>query len=196
VTTAVLRERESAEAQQKRPAEDVPDLRVTLYNATGPVSATTIPGEVLQLASKVIPGQVSTALGHTGLSLDTLSDFASHSELRGVILEHEDCSHNAKVVIAFGDTQDQESTLDTVMSLKIRVFKSAERAAVSTTTIPGHVLHAAEALLPLSAKTALKAGDVPWEDIASFARENRTKGVTLLRHEDLENGDRVVLSLE
>merc|ERR1712193_141490 len=102
----------------KETSKVVPDLQVTVHNASGPVSATTIPGEALQLASKIVPGQVSSALGHAGLSVDALSELASNSDIQGVVFEHEDSALGAKVVIAFGKTLDQEKNAFDNVSLK------------------------------------------------------------------------------
>jgi len=197
-------------AQMKHPAEKskatemtanekaVPDLQVTVHNTSGPVSETTIPGNSLRFASKFMPGQVSSALGRAGISVHGLSKLASRTDVGGAVFEHEDGASGEKVVIAFGKTPNQENNALDIVNLKIRVFKIADSTPVSTTTIPSTVAPfvAPESLLPSSVKYALKAGHVSWEDVAKFASENQTKGVTLLRHDDLETGDGVTLSLE
>jgi hypothetical protein len=78
------------------------DLKIRVFRGGGEVPKTTItvPGGVLKVASKLIPGQAARALQEKGIDLDEVIRLAENPDARGILLEVEEHEKNERIVIA------------------------------------------------------------------------------------------------
>jgi len=90
---------ESAEVTQLPPAH----LKISVYRrGSHEIShATTIAGNAMAMAEKLLPEKARTALAEKGVCLDDLAQFARSPHARGAtILVHDDLKKNEKIVIS------------------------------------------------------------------------------------------------
>lgn len=78
------------------------DLKIRVFKAgeTQPETTVTIPGGVLEVASKLIPKQAAAALRDKGIDLDELVRLAKNPEINGTLVEVEEHRKREKVVVS------------------------------------------------------------------------------------------------
>ena len=78
------------------------DLKIRIYkgNLSEPETTITIPGNILKIASKLIPKKLATFLQEKGIDVDELIKLSENPEARGTLVEIEEHKKNEKVVIA------------------------------------------------------------------------------------------------
>lgn len=79
----------------------MPDLKIRVFirGETQPDTTVTIPGGVLEVASKLIPKQAVTALQEKGIDIEELIKLSKNPEVSGTLVEVEEHKKNEKVVI-------------------------------------------------------------------------------------------------
>ena len=75
-------------------------IRVFKGDETQPETTVTIPGSVLEVASKLIPKQAAAALQDEGVDLDELIKLSRNPEVHGTIVEVEKHKKNEKIVVS------------------------------------------------------------------------------------------------
>ncbi len=77
------------------------DLKIRVFEGDNaqPETTVTIPGAVLQVASKLIPKQAAAALQEKGIDLDELIKLSQNPDIHGTLVEIEEHRKNEKVVI-------------------------------------------------------------------------------------------------
>ncbi len=75
-------------------------IRVFMVGEAQPKTTVTIPGSVLEVASKLIPKQAAAALQSNGIDLDELTKLSMNPEINGTLVEVEDHKKNEKIVIS------------------------------------------------------------------------------------------------
>lgn len=75
-------------------------IRVFKGGEGQPETTVTIPGSVLNVASKLIPKQAAAALQDKGIDLDELIKLSQNPEVRGTLVEVEEHKKNEKIVIS------------------------------------------------------------------------------------------------
>jgi len=75
-------------------------IRVFKGGEVKPETTVTIPGSVLNVASKLIPKQAAAALQDKGIDLDELIKLSQNPEVRGTLVEVEEHKKNEKIVIS------------------------------------------------------------------------------------------------
>ena len=78
------------------------DLKIRVFKGDDPEPDTTvtIPGDVLKIASRLIPKQAMDALQEKGIDLDEIIKLSENPEARGTLVEVEEHKKNERVVIA------------------------------------------------------------------------------------------------
>ena len=78
------------------------DLKIRIFKGSEaePETTVTIPGNVLKIASKLIPKRLSTFLQEKGIDVDELIKLAENPDAQGTLVEIEEHKKNEKVVIA------------------------------------------------------------------------------------------------
>ncbi len=80
----------------------MPDLKIRVFKRgeAQPESTVTIPGGVIEVASKLIPKQATAALQDKGIDIDELIKLSKNPEISGTLVEVEEHKKNEKVVIS------------------------------------------------------------------------------------------------
>jgi hypothetical protein len=78
------------------------DLKIRVFTGseTDPETTVTIPGGVLEVASKLIPKYAADALQERGINLTELVKLSKKPDVKGTLLIVEDHKKNEKIVIA------------------------------------------------------------------------------------------------
>jgi hypothetical protein len=75
-------------------------IRVFKQGESKPETTITIPGSVLNVASKLIPKKAVAALQTEGIDLDELIKLSKNPDVRGTLVEIEEHKKNEKIIIA------------------------------------------------------------------------------------------------
>jgi hypothetical protein len=78
------------------------DLKIRIYKSGEPEPQTTvtIPGGILNIASKLIPKQATEALQEKGIDLEEIIRLSNNPEAHGILVEVEEHKKNEKVIIS------------------------------------------------------------------------------------------------
>jgi len=78
------------------------DLKIRVFkdNEDQPATTVTIPGGVLNIASKLIPKKAVAALNEQGIDLDEIARLSDNPDAKGTLVEAEDHRKNERVVIS------------------------------------------------------------------------------------------------
>lgn len=78
------------------------DLKIRIFksNSADPSTTVTVPGNVLKIASKLIPKQAMDALHEKGIDLDEIIKLSENPEAKGTLVEVEEHDKDEKIVIA------------------------------------------------------------------------------------------------
>lgn len=74
-------------------------VRVYKLGEDEPDTTVTIPGAVLRLATRLIPGRASVALREEGIDIEEIVRLAEQPDVRGTLVEVEDHVKGERVVI-------------------------------------------------------------------------------------------------
>jgi hypothetical protein len=83
-------------------------IRVFKGGETEPETTVTIPGDVLKVASKLIPKRAATALQNKGIDLNEIIKLSTDPEIQGTLIEVEEHKENERIVISL---EQQRETL-------------------------------------------------------------------------------------
>ena len=75
-------------------------IRVFKRGETGPETTITIPGNILKIASKLIPRRLTAILQDKGIDVDEIIRLSENPDAKGTLVEIEEHKKNEKVVIA------------------------------------------------------------------------------------------------
>jgi hypothetical protein len=75
-------------------------VRVFKHGDGNPETTVTIPGNVLRLASKLIPKRAQEAMLGEGIDINELVQIAEKPDVQGTLLEVEEHAKNERIVIA------------------------------------------------------------------------------------------------
>ncbi|MGD9367223.1 MAG: hypothetical protein PVH87_16105 [Desulfobacteraceae bacterium] len=75
-------------------------IRVFKRGETHPDTTVTLPGSVLEVASKLIPKRAVAALQDVGIDLDELIKLSRNPDVRGTLVEIERHKKNEKFIIS------------------------------------------------------------------------------------------------
>ena len=75
-------------------------IRVFKSDKAQPETTVTIPGIIIEVASKLIPKQAAAALQDEGIDLDELIKLSRNPEVKGTIVEVEKHDENKKIVVS------------------------------------------------------------------------------------------------
>ena len=86
----------------KQWSQKVADLKIRIFknNEQNPETTFTIPGTVLQVASKLIPKKATAALEEKGIDVNEIIELSNREDIRGKIIEVEEHKKNNKIVIS------------------------------------------------------------------------------------------------
>jgi F0F1-type ATP synthase epsilon subunit len=78
------------------------DLKVRVFKGTEdrPATTVTVPGGILKIASRLIPGVAAAALKEQGIDLDELVRLSEAPDAKGRLVEIEDHRKNERIVIS------------------------------------------------------------------------------------------------
>jgi hypothetical protein len=78
------------------------DLKIRVFKSgeATPDTTVTVPGNVLKIASKLIPKRLATALEDKGIDIDEIIKLSENPEAQGTLVEVEEHKKNEKIVIA------------------------------------------------------------------------------------------------
>lgn len=78
------------------------DLKIRIYKGgdSAPDTTVTIPGNVLKIASKLIPKKAATALQEKGIDINEIIRLSENKDVHGTLIEVEEHKKNEKIVIA------------------------------------------------------------------------------------------------
>ncbi len=78
------------------------DVKIRIFKSgkTQPETTVTIPGNVLKVASRLIPKQAAAALQDKGIDLNELIELSKNPEVHGTLVEVEEHKKNEKIVIS------------------------------------------------------------------------------------------------
>jgi hypothetical protein len=78
------------------------DLKIRVFKGgkEGPDTTVTVPGNVLKIASKLIPKRLLEILEDRGIDIEELIKLAENPEARGTLIEIEEHKKKEKVVVA------------------------------------------------------------------------------------------------
>ena len=75
-------------------------IRVFKHGETQPETTVTIPGSVLNVASKLIPKRAAAALQDEGIDIDELIKLSQNPDVQGTLIEVEEHKKNEKIIIS------------------------------------------------------------------------------------------------
>jgi hypothetical protein len=75
-------------------------IRVYKHGESQPETTVTIPGNVLDVASKLIPKRAIAALQEEGIDLEELIKLSKNPDVQGTIVEIEEHKKNEKIIIS------------------------------------------------------------------------------------------------
>ena len=75
-------------------------IRVFKGGEKDPETTVTIPGDVLKVASKLIPKRAATVLQSKGIDLDEIIKLSTDPEIQGTLIEVEEHKENERIVIS------------------------------------------------------------------------------------------------
>ena len=75
-------------------------IRIFRQGESQPKTTITIPGSVLNVASKLIPKKAFTALQEEGIDIDELIKLSKNPDVRGTLVEIEEHQKNEKIIIS------------------------------------------------------------------------------------------------
>jgi len=75
-------------------------IRIFKGDDSEPETTVTVPGGVLKIASKLIPGKAMDALHKEGIDLEEIVRLSENPEAHGTLIEVEDHRKNERVVIS------------------------------------------------------------------------------------------------
>ena len=75
-------------------------IRIFKQGDTNPDTTIKIPGEVLKVASALIPKKVSQSLSSKGVDLEEILKLADNPQANGTLIEIEEHKKNEKIVIS------------------------------------------------------------------------------------------------
>jgi hypothetical protein len=80
----------------------VADLKIRVFKGgeSDPETTVIIPGDVLKIASKLIPKQAKVALQEKGIEIEEIIKLSENPGARGTLVKVEEHKKNEKVVIA------------------------------------------------------------------------------------------------
>ncbi len=86
----------------KQWSQKLADLKIRIFknNEPNPETTFTIPGTVLQVASKLIPKKATVALEEKGIDVNEIIELSNREDIRGTIIEVEEHKKNNKIVIS------------------------------------------------------------------------------------------------
>ncbi len=78
------------------------DLKIRVFKRgnTNPDTTVTIPGNVLRIASNLIPKQAASALEEKGIDIQEIARLSENPDAQGTILEVEEHEKNERVLIS------------------------------------------------------------------------------------------------
>ena len=78
------------------------DLKIRVFKSgkSEPDTTVTVPGNVLKIASKLIPKRLLEILHEKGIDIEELVKLADNPEARGTLIEIEEHKKNEKTVVA------------------------------------------------------------------------------------------------
>ena len=78
------------------------DLKIKIIknNESNPETTITIPGTVLQVASKLIPNQATVLLHEKGIDINEIIELSNRQDIQGTIIEVEEHKKNKKIIIS------------------------------------------------------------------------------------------------
>ena len=78
------------------------DLKIRIFKRgeTEPETTVTIPGNILKIASKLIPHRLAEIIQDKGIDIDEIIRLSENHTARGTLIEIEEHKKNEKVVIA------------------------------------------------------------------------------------------------
>ena len=78
------------------------NLKINVYKggSTEPATTVTIPGGVLQVASKLIPKRAMEELHEKGIDVEEIVNLSNNPEVSGTLVEVEDHVKNERIVIS------------------------------------------------------------------------------------------------
>lgn len=78
------------------------DLKIKIFknNESNPETTITIPGTVLQVASKLIPKHATVALQEKGIDINEIIELSNRSDIQGTIIEVEEHKKKTKYIIS------------------------------------------------------------------------------------------------
>jgi len=78
------------------------DLKIRIFknDELNPETTITIPGTVLQVASKLIPKQATVALQEKGIDINEIIELSNRHDIQGTIIEVEEHKKNNKIIIS------------------------------------------------------------------------------------------------
>ena len=75
-------------------------IRVFKGGETEPETTITFPGDVIKVASKLIPKRAATALQNKGIDLDEIIKLSTEPEIKGTLIEVEEHKESERIVIS------------------------------------------------------------------------------------------------
>ena len=75
-------------------------IRVFKHGGSEPETTVTIPGGILNVASKLIPQKAVAALQAEGIDFDELIRLSKNQEVRGTLVEIEEHKKDEKIIIS------------------------------------------------------------------------------------------------
>ena len=80
----------------------MPNLKIRIFRKAEakPETTITIPGNILKVASKIIPHRLAKILQDKGIDIDEIIRLSENPEVKGTLVEIEEHKKNEKVVIA------------------------------------------------------------------------------------------------
>jgi hypothetical protein len=75
-------------------------IRIFRQGESQPKTTVTIPGSVLNVASKLIPKKAFSALQEEGIDIDELIKLSKNPDVRGTLVEIEEHQKNEKIIIS------------------------------------------------------------------------------------------------
>ncbi len=78
------------------------DLKIRVFKGgeVKPDTTVTVPGNVLKIASKLIPKRLTTILQDKGIDIDEIIKLSENPEAQGTLVEVEEHKKNEKIVVA------------------------------------------------------------------------------------------------
>jgi hypothetical protein len=88
--------------REGRIEETMADVKIRIFKRgeEQPETTVTIPGNVLKVASKLIPKHAAAALQEEGIDLEELIKLSQNPEVQGTLVEIEEHRKNERIVIS------------------------------------------------------------------------------------------------